>query len=144
MKSVNFLCLVFAVSLSAAAAAEKPKYDSTSNEVIGKYGTNNEVLVKRFTWSNVFGVTFVDEDITLELTPKNGVLEFSEDVGNEGCDNPGCRSLVAVSGKVVPKKVAEEWVPVVIATFTYNYPYPEFEGDLEGEVVTKVVYSKKQ
>jgi hypothetical protein len=137
------MVLLAALSTNLAVASDKPVYTTRSPEILGSYSDaaqNYTLLLKR----NARGKLEIEDDFggtDHKIFAKNGVILFTTgelDVSGEGCDDVGCWNLMKLSGVIYPSKAGEEWLPAIKLTVKREYPYPEYEGDNEGEV-TEVI-----
>jgi hypothetical protein len=81
---------------------------------------------------------------TYDLTKtRSGAYVFTSGEISGECDDPGCNYTSKHSGVVYLKKVGTKKVPTAKINVTTMYPYPESEGDLEGEQTNTLRWSKK-
>jgi hypothetical protein len=81
---------------------------------------------------------------TYDLTKtRSGAYVFTSGEIDGECDDPGCNYTSKFSGVVYLKKVGTKKVPTLKLTRTTLHPYPESEGDLEGEQQETMRWSKK-
>lgn len=81
-------------------------------------------------------------DLDLTKTRSGAYVFTTGDIDGE-CDDPGCSYVTKYSGVVYLKKVGTKKVPSVKLTVRTLHPYPEYEGDVEGEQTTTLRWSKK-
>jgi hypothetical protein len=130
----------------------RPSYTLRSRIPLGEYSSNegcaggfdacDKITVKKVDGKVEVAFGF-DGDVKTDAWVRNGVLLFSASDLSTDCDDPGCGNLIKATGVIYPVRDGDRWVPQVKVTYTAEFPYPEYEGDNEGEVRT-VIRMKKQ
>lgn len=157
----SIVLMLAALSLSAAActaetsSTEPAAVDESelrSPSLTGSYSPNgaddNEgvsaVRVDKVGAKLVLHIDEYGEDHAYDLTKtRSGAYVFTSGEFSGECDDPGCHYTIKFSGVVYLKKVGNKKVPSVKLNVTELYPYPESEGDLEGEQTSTIRWSKK-
>jgi hypothetical protein len=73
---------------------------------------------------------------------RSGAYVFTSGEISGQCDDPGCHYTSKLSGVVYLKKVGTKKVASVKLTVTNMHPYPEYEGDIEGETTETLRFTK--
>jgi hypothetical protein len=140
---------------STSVFAQAPKYDLKTKAVLGGYEQLNSsctesgtrrpcVLAEVVKTSTGLKLNLLDHDLSFPLTAENGRLTFDwENPENGDCDDPGCGNLLSLKGVVYPLKKGSNYVPALKVFKTEDYPFPEYEGDNEGEVKSVVNFVKR-
>lgn len=75
---------------------------------------------------------------------RSGAYVFdSGDLSGGDCDNPGCHLTTKISGVVYLKREGSAKRPAVKVNVRLVYPFPEYDGDLEGEHTTTVRFTQQ-
>lgn len=141
-------------STSSAPAAEPvmDENDLRSPSFSGTYAAStsdddqylSEVKVEQRGSKLVLHLDAYGEKHDLELTKtRSGAYVFTTGELNGECDDPGCSYVTKLSGVVYLKKVGTKKVPTVKINVRSVYPYPEYDGDMEGEQTTTLRWGKK-
>jgi hypothetical protein len=160
MSKLSFLLSAVAVSLTLAgcsgesqssdvAPAPSAEEEVRSTDLAGEYfaatdddsGWFASLIVKRTGTKLSIEVHGMDFD--LQRTRSGSYVFTSGDLEGE-CDNPGCSYLTRINGVVYLKKVGTRKVPYAKITMRRMYPYPEYDGDLEGENSETVRWKKRR
>jgi hypothetical protein len=132
-----------------AAAAPPPvtEDEASSTDLAGTYRAATEeddgwfgaLKVKRS--GSKLSIDIDGQVYELNRTRSGSYVFTSGDLDGE-CDDPGCSYLTKMSGVVYLKKVGTRKVPYAKITMRRMYPYPESDGDLEGEQTETVRWKK--
>jgi hypothetical protein len=132
------------------AASETPTAEDEvrSTDLAGTYKANTDDDGWQF--GSTVKVTRAGTKLTIDLDgtkydlakTRSGAYVFTSDEINGECDDPGCNYLSKVSGVVYLKKVGTKKVPSIKLTTKRMHPYPEYEGDIEGETTETLRFTK--
>ena len=131
----------------------KPSYSVRSVAIRGEY-TSEQGCAGGFDACYRVSVTRANDKLKIhfgddawgwdaaDVWTRNGVILFSTGELDEECDDPGCGNMMKITGVIYPVKSGNAWVPQVKATYVADFPYPEYEGDNEGEIATTIRLKK--
>ena len=132
------------------AGAETPSTEDEvrSTDLAGTYKANTDD--DGWDFGSSVKVTRAGTKLTIDLDgtkydlakTRSGAYVFTSDEINGECDDPGCSFLSKVSGVVYLKKVGTKKVPSLKLTVKKQHPYPEYEGDIEGETSETLRFTK--
>lgn len=135
-----------AVDEGASPSAED---EVRSTDLAGEYAPVTEdddgyfesISVKRS--GTKLSITIDGDVYDLQRTRSGAYVFTSGDLDGE-CDDPGCSYLTKVHGVVYLKKVGTRKVPHAKITMRRTYPYPEYEGDLDGDITETIRWKKRR
>lgn len=130
------------------AAAPTAEDEVRSTDLAGSYKANTDDDGWQF--GTTVKVTRAGTKLTIDLDgtkydlakTRSGAYVFTSDELNGECDDPGCNYLSKVSGVVYLKKVGTKKIASIKLTTKRMHPYPEYEGDIEGETTETLRFTK--
>ena len=123
----------------SGAEAPSTEDEVRSTDLAGTYKANTDDDVWDFGSKLAIDLDGTKYDLA---KTRSGAYVFTSDEINGECDDPGCSFLSKVSGVVYLKKVGTKKVPSLKLTVKKQHPYPEYEGDIEGETSETLRFTK--
>lgn len=144
IRSLHLLSLFAA---SPALALPCPPLNSIEPAIYGSYSSletddrPGAEIVRLASGKSV--VRFEEEGVEALLQVRKGKMVFvAEELSQVSCDDPGCNNLLEIRGELARKRVNGVCRIVLKTKTTREFPYPESEGDPEGEVTELRNYYK--